>query len=108
MVPAVAVAVAPFIEKVLPVLMLMGLAVLLLAKPEIVTAAEECGTKIGTPNLVVKVNGLGLVGDFLNSGNQSTPQPETIKTSMIKPRILKSVFFISPVPDVDFSQFRGL
>ena len=103
MVPAV-VAAAPLMEKVLPVLALMGLAVLLLAKPVIVTAAEEYGVKIGTPNLVVKLNGLGLVGDFLNWGNQSTPQPERSKTSVIKPRILKSVFFIAPVPDVDFSQ----
>jgi hypothetical protein len=106
MVP-VAVAAPPLIEKVLPVLALMGLAVLLLAKPVIVTAAEEYDAKIGTPNLVVKLNGLGLVGDLLNSGNQSTPQPESIETSVIKQRILKSVFFISPVPDFDFSYFRG-
>jgi hypothetical protein len=88
--------------------MLMGLAVLLLAKPVILTAAEEYDVKTGTPNLVVKLNGSGLVADFLNSGNQSTPQPERIKTSVIKPRTLKSEFFISPVPDVDFSQFTGL
>lgn len=99
MVPAVAVAVPPFMEYALPVLMLMGLAVLLFLKPVMTTAFEEIDEKIGTPNLLVKLKGLGLIDDPLKAGNQSTPQPPTIKASAIAQSILKSLFFISPVPD---------
>ena len=86
------------IEYALPVLTLIGLAVLLFAKPVIMTEFEETDEKMGTPTLVVKLNALGSVGDFLNSGNQSTPQLASTDTSRIKQRILRSNFFMSPFP----------
>lgn len=101
MVPAEVVGVLPFIEYALPALMLIGLAVLLLAKPEMVTVFEETDAKMGTPNLLLKLNGVGLTADPLNWGNQSTPQPATSKASTIKQIVLKSLFSISPVPDAD-------
>lgn len=101
MVPAEVVGVPPSIEYALPALMAIGLAVLLLAKPEILTVFEETDAKMGTPNLLVKLNGAGLVADPLNWGNQSTPQPATSRASTIKQIILKSLFSISPVPGAD-------